>query len=57
MEIVEFVFLLSVGVDRGVDLLVGERQGMVLRQRYVIIDRDVKNETVFLVFFIRGVRE
>jgi hypothetical protein len=38
MVIVEFVFVLSVGVDGGVDLLVGERQGVVLREGDVFFD-------------------
>jgi hypothetical protein len=48
------VFFLSVSVDTGVDLLVGERQGMVLRERYIFFDRDVGKGIVVLFFFHKG---
>jgi hypothetical protein len=57
MVIVEFVFVLSVGVDGGVDLLVGERQGVVLREGDVFFDRDVRQRVVVLLFFHKGVKE
>ncbi len=51
MEIIQFIFILGVGVDSGVDLLVGEGKGVVLGKGYVFFDGDVGEGIIVLLFF------